>query len=97
MNDRNDDFFVIPQLSRRCRWLVYLLHALFIALPVAAGLWVGNAFGWLYGFFAWLAAAFAGMIVISKIKLHYVPLEQHELPHATQAILRWWVFRRFCG
>jgi len=87
---------LLPPFSPRCRFFAVTLHGALIGMPMLLGVWLGSAFGWLYGFFGWLAAVFAGMIVVSKLKLHYVPLEQHELPHATHTILKWVVYRRFC-
>ncbi|WP_456450657.1 hypothetical protein [Hydrogenimonas sp.] len=87
---------LLPPLSRKCLLLVHALHALFLLVPVLLGVWAGVEFGWLYGLLLWLSAVFAGMIIISKLKLAYIPFSQHELSHSTAAILKWTVFRRFC-
>ena len=87
---------ILPPMSRRCMAIVRGLHLLFLAAPVLFGLWIGEAFGWLYGLFAWMGAVFAAMIVLSKLKLTFIPFEQHEVPHSTASILRWVVYRKFC-
>ena len=101
MNDQNmyeekPVIDLLPQLPKRCILLVHALHALFIFVPVLLGWWAWSEFGWLYGLLVWLAALFAGMIVISKLKLAYIPFDQHELSHSTTAILKWVVYRKFC-
>ncbi len=87
---------LLPPLGKKCLLLVRILHGLFLLVPVLLGVWIASEFGWLYGLLAWLAALFAGVIVLSKLKLAYIPFDQHELPHSTSAILKWVVFRRFC-
>ncbi|WP_353662665.1 hypothetical protein [Hydrogenimonas sp. SS33] len=87
---------LLPTLPFRCRAMTAVLHAILVGVPFLFGLWLGSETGWLYGFFGWLASVFAGMIIVSKLKLHYVPLQQHELPHATHTILKWAVYKRFC-
>ena len=87
---------ILPPMSRRCMAIVRGLHLLFLLIPLLLGLWIGEAFGWLYGLFAWMGAVFAAMIVLSKLKLAFIPFEQHEVPHSTAAILRWTVYRKFC-
>ena len=88
---------LLPPLPKKCLAIVHLLHIAMIVGPLLIAYGIGETFGWLDGFFAWLAGVFAAMIVISKIKLNSVPLEQHELSHSTTAILKWFVARRFCG
>ena len=87
---------LLPPLSRRCLLLVHALHGLFLFVPILLGIWSWMAFGWLYGLLVWLATIFAGMIMLSKLKLEYIPFDQHELSHSTTAILKWVVFKRFC-
>lgn len=87
---------LLPQLNRRCRIVVMLLRVAFALVPVAIGLWAWSKLGWLYGLMAWLTALFAGIIVLSKLKLAYIPFDQHELSHSTTAILTWFVARRLC-
>ena len=87
---------LLPSLSRKCQWMARALHGLFLLIPVSLGIWLGAEFGWLYGLMGWLSALFAGMIVLSKLKLAFIPFDQHELPHSTATILKWTVFRRFC-
>jgi hypothetical protein len=87
---------LLPPLSGRCMLLVRALHGLFLLVPVLVGLWAWLEFGWLYGLLIWLSAVFAATIVLSKLKLAYIPFDQHELSHSTAAILKWVVFKRFC-
>ena len=87
---------LLPQLNRKCLLLVHALHGLFLFVPVLLGLWAWMEFGWFYGLLVWLVAVFAGTILLSKLKLAYIPFNQHELSHSTTAILKWVVFKRFC-
>ena len=96
MHEEQPTIDLLPPLNRKCLMLVHGLHGLFIFVPVLLGIWSWLEFGWLYGLLVWLVAVFAGMIIISKLKLAYIPFNQHELSHSTTAILKWVVFKRFC-
>ncbi len=96
MNDKKPIIELLPPLDRRCKALVALLRAAFTAVPMLLGLWAGIEFGWLYGLLLWMTAVFAGLIILSKLKIAYVPLSQHELSHSATAILKWFVSSEFC-
>ncbi|NPA28628.1 MAG: hypothetical protein GXO33_00375 [Epsilonproteobacteria bacterium] len=82
-----------PPLTRRCLWLARALHTLFHLVPALLGVWIALQTVWFYGLVAFLAGHFAGTIVLSKLKLAHVPPNQHELPHAASAILKWTAWR----
>ncbi|WP_201353249.1 hypothetical protein [Hydrogenimonas urashimensis] len=88
---------LLPPLKPKCLMLVRLLHVLFLFVPILLGIWFADLFGWFYGLLLWIAAVFAAMIILSKLKLAYIPFNQHELSHSTAAILKWYVYREFCG
>ncbi len=88
---------LLPPLDRTCKALVLAFRLAFTLVPLLLGCWAWLEAGWLYGVLSWLAAVFAGMILLSKLKLAYVPHEQHELSHSATAILKWYVARRFCS
>ena len=88
---------LLPPLSRRCRIAVMALRAAFTLVPLALGCWTWMQMGWFYGLLAWLAGVFAGMILLSKLKVAYIPFDQHELSHSATAIIRWFAAKRLCG
>ncbi|WP_457595610.1 hypothetical protein [Hydrogenimonas sp.] len=97
MNQDKPTIELLPPLDRKCRALVLSLRLAFTLLPLLIGGWAWLEAGWLYGVLLWMVAVFAGLIVLSKLKLAYVPREQHELSHSATAILKWYVARRFCA
>ncbi len=97
MNSEKPIIELLPPLHGRCRALVIVLRTAFSAVPLLLGVWSGAEFGWFYGLLVWIAAVFAGLILLSKLKLTYVPLNQHELSHSSTAILKWFVALRLCG
>jgi len=97
MNEGKPIIELLPPLDRRCKIAVALLRAAFSLVPVLLGAAVWAGYGWLYGLLVWTAAVFAGLIILSKLKIAYVPLTQHELSHSATAILKWYVAKEFCG
>jgi hypothetical protein len=87
---------LLPPLNQRCAMLVRLLRIAFTLIPIIIGVWAWLTVGWLYGLLIWMVGVFASIIILSKLKLAYVPLNQHELSHSTTAILKWYVAKRFC-
>jgi hypothetical protein len=87
---------LLPPMNRRCKIIVGLLRAAFTLIPIGLGLSAWLKFGWLYGLLIWMVGVFAGLIILSKLKLAYVPLNQHELPHSASTILKWYVAKAFC-
>jgi hypothetical protein len=85
-----------PVLTRRCLWIARALHAAFILAPIWIGLRGWETYGWFYGLLFWLLGNFGLIIGLSKLKLLFVPPEQHEFSHNTATILKWVVFKRFC-
>ena len=73
------------------------MRAAFSLVPLAIGAIMWVEFGWLYGLTAWIAAVFAGLIILSKLKIAYVPLNQHELSHSATAILKWYAAKEICA
>ncbi|BDY11799.1 hypothetical protein [Hydrogenimonas cancrithermarum] len=98
MNEQEEKPIVelLPPLNKKCQMIVVLLRAAFTLVPIFLGIWAWLEFGWLYGLLVWLAAVFAGMIILSKLKIAYIPFNQHELSHSATAILKWYVTKRIC-
>ncbi len=96
MNDEKPVIELLPPLSGRCKLIVTALRASFTLVPILLALWGGAEFGWLYAFFIWIGAVFAGLIILSKLKTSYVPPTQHELSHSATAIIKWFAAYRLC-
>jgi len=95
-NEEKPTVELLPPLSKRCEMIVRILRISFTLVPIIIGIWAWLKFGWLYGLFFWIVGVFAGIIILSKLKIAYVPLNQHELSHSATAILKWYVAKRFC-
>jgi len=87
---------LLPLLNKRCTILVHLLRIAFTLIPIVLGIWVWLKIEWLYGLLIWMVGVFVGIIILSKLKIAYVPHSQHELSHSTTAILKWFIAKRFC-
>ncbi|MCF6201272.1 MAG: hypothetical protein L3J42_03975 [Hydrogenimonas sp.] len=96
MNKERPIIELLPPLSKKCRAIVIMLRATFTLIPILIGIWSGAEFGWLYGLLFWILSIFASLIVLSKIKLAFVPLNQHELSHSATAILKWYAAKEIC-
>ncbi len=96
MNEEKPIIELLPPLDKKCKIAVVLLRAAFTLVPILLGAAVWAEFGWLYGLLAWIACVFAGLIILSKLKIAYVPLNQHELSHSATAILKWYAAKEIC-
>ena len=97
MNEGKQIIELLPPLDKKCKTAVALLRAAFSLVPIGFGAVIWAEFGWLYGLSVWIAAVFAGLIILSKLKIAYVPLNQHELSHSATAILKWYAAKEICG
>ncbi|BBG65852.1 hypothetical protein NNO_1149 [Hydrogenimonas sp.] len=97
MNEVKAIIELIPPLDKKCKIAATLLRSAFTLVPLLLGAVVWAQYGWLYGVLLWMAGVFAGLIILSKLKIAYVPHNQHELPHSATAILKWYVAKELCG
>ncbi len=97
MNEGKPIIELLPPLDKKCKITVALLRAAFSLVPIGLGAIIWAEYGWLYGLLVWTAAVFAGLIILSKLKIAYVPLSQHELSHSATAILKWYAAKEICG
>jgi len=95
-NEEKPIIELLPPLNKRCKIIVRLLRISFTLIPIGIGVWAWFNFGWLYGLLVWIVAVFTGLIILSKLKIAYVPLNQHELSHSATAILKWYVAKELC-
>jgi len=95
-NEEKPIIELLPPLNKRCTMIVQILRISFTIVPLSLGVLAWLKFDWLYGLLFWIVSVFASIIILSKLKIAYVPLNQHELSHSTTAILKWYVAKRFC-
>ena len=87
---------LLPPLNEKCKIAVTILRIAFTLIPVILGVCVWVLSGWLFGLLIWIIGIFAGLILLSKLKVAYVPFNQHELSHLATTILKWYVAKEFC-
>ena len=97
MNEVKPIIELLPPLDKKCKIAVALLRSAFTLVPLLLGAVMWAEYGWLYGVLLWMVGVFAGLIILSKLKIAYVPHNQHELSHSATAILKWYVAKELCG